>query len=230
MLELTLGSAELVALPSGGLYWPAQSLLCVSDLHLGKSERLARRGGALLPPYEGAATLAKLRADIAQYQPKTLICLGDSFDDMVAAAGLPADLRHDLADMQTGRRWIWIAGNHDAAPVLGMGGANFVEWALGEVVFRHSALPDLGHYSAEISGHYHPKARLAGQSLPAFWQGAGRLILPSFGVYTGGLLPEDAPITPWLGPAARAMVCRAGRILALPLAGARPKAFAPRRR
>ena len=39
-------------LPSGALHWPARKTLTVSDLHLGKSERLARRGGALLPPYE----------------------------------------------------------------------------------------------------------------------------------------------------------------------------------
>ena len=32
----------LYALPSGALHWPARGLLCVSDLHLGKSERRAR--------------------------------------------------------------------------------------------------------------------------------------------------------------------------------------------
>ena len=45
-----LGPNHLTALPSGALHWPDQNLLTVSDLHFGKSERLARRGGTLLPP------------------------------------------------------------------------------------------------------------------------------------------------------------------------------------
>ena len=50
---------------SGALYLAGPSaLLCVSDLHFGKSERLARRGGALLPPYETRETLARLDADL----------------------------------------------------------------------------------------------------------------------------------------------------------------------
>ena len=34
----------LTALPSGALFWKRSGLLVVSDLHLGKSERIARRG------------------------------------------------------------------------------------------------------------------------------------------------------------------------------------------
>lgn len=46
----TLAGTALTALPSGALWWAEENLLCVSDLHLGKSERIARRGGPLLPP------------------------------------------------------------------------------------------------------------------------------------------------------------------------------------
>ena len=49
----------LEALPSGALWWPEGRWLVAADLHLGKSERMARRGGPLLPPYEGLATLAR---------------------------------------------------------------------------------------------------------------------------------------------------------------------------
>jgi metallophosphoesterase superfamily enzyme len=57
----------LRALPSGALHWPSEDLLAVSDLHLGKSERAARRGGPMLPPYEGIDTLLRLSADIARH-------------------------------------------------------------------------------------------------------------------------------------------------------------------
>ncbi len=59
------GATPLRRLPSGALWWPAEGLLCVSDLHLGKSERIARRGGHVLPPYETADTLARLERDMA---------------------------------------------------------------------------------------------------------------------------------------------------------------------
>ena len=71
---------------SGG---PTERLLAVADLHLCRSERLARRGGALLPPYETAATLDRLAAEIAA-SARPGVCLGDSFDDCAAGAALAA--------------------------------------------------------------------------------------------------------------------------------------------
>ena len=62
--DFPLGPALLTALPSGALHWRAEALLTVSDLHFGKSERLARRGGSLLPPYETRETLLRLEADL----------------------------------------------------------------------------------------------------------------------------------------------------------------------
>ena len=71
----------LEALPSGALWWESGRWLILGDLHLGKSERMARRGGALLPPYEGLATLDRLGRDIAACDPAVVVSLGDSFDD-----------------------------------------------------------------------------------------------------------------------------------------------------
>ena len=52
-------SASLLADPEGALYWPEQGLLAVADLHLEKGSSFAARG-MLLPPYDTAATLARL--------------------------------------------------------------------------------------------------------------------------------------------------------------------------
>jgi uncharacterized protein len=215
-LDFTLGTAALTALPSGGLLWRAENLLCVSDLHLGKSQRMARRGGALLPPYEVAETLSKLETDIAKYDAKTVVCLGDSFDDLAAGFGLEAGARARLLAMQAGREWVWIEGNHDAGP-LDLGGHYCPEYRRAGIVFRHIAAASVQADCVEISGHYHPKARLAGQFLPAFWAGAGRLIMPAYGAYTGGMRAEDAPVRGHLGGSAIAMVCRADRVLRVPM-------------
>ncbi len=129
-LETAVGLAA--ARPSGALWLPGARALIVSDLHLGKAERLARRGGPFLPPYEVAETLARLEAEIAALNPRHVACLGDSFDDPAAARRLdPADWRR-LAALAAGRRWTWISGNHDptvatpfgpAAPMLALGAA-----------------------------------------------------------------------------------------------------------
>jgi uncharacterized protein len=199
-------------LPSGGLYWPAQKTLTVSDLHLGKSERLARRGGSLLPPYETQATLEKLDRDLEATQAETVICLGDSFDDLAAADGIEDTSRLWLARLMAGRRWTWITGNHDPGP-LEIGGTHRAELKCPPFTFRHIAEPG---EVAEISGHYHPKARLAGQSRPCFLADANRLIMPAYGVYTGGLRSHDAALTALMAKDALA-VLTGPRVLAIPM-------------
>jgi hypothetical protein len=89
----------------------------VSDLHIGKAERAARRGGPMLPPYEGIDTLLRLSADIADTAPKTVVCLGDSFDDAAAADALDEVTAAHLTPLMAGRAWVWIEGNHDPGPL-----------------------------------------------------------------------------------------------------------------
>lgn len=202
MLGFDLGPARLAALPTGALYWPAENLLCVSDLHLGKSERLARRGGALLPPYETRATLEKLDTDLARTGARAVICLGDSFDDLEAAGALDEDTLLWLSRLMAGRDWTWITGNHDPGP-MALGGTHRSEAHLASLVFRHIG----GGAGAEVSGHFHPKASLPGRGArPCFLLGEGRLILPAYGHYTGGLQAEAALFDPLVGPRALAIL------------------------
>jgi uncharacterized protein len=199
-------------MPSGGLYWPARKTLAVSDLHLGKSERLARRGGTLLPPYETQATLEKLDRDLEATDAETVICLGDSFDDLAAADGIEETSRLWLTRLMAGRHWVWITGNHDPGPVE-IGGTHRAELNLQPFTFRHIAEPG---ERAEISGHYHPKAPLAGQSRPCFLADAARLIMPAYGVYTGGLRSHDPVLTALMAKDALAILT-GPRVLAIPM-------------
>ncbi len=180
-----------MALGSGALWWPGQSLLCVSDLHLGKSERIARRSGTPLPPYDTRDTLTRLGGDLAQTNARVIVCLGDSFDDIAAADALPEEEKLWIARLQAGRRWVWIEGNHDPGPVE-MGGTHLAELPVPPLTFRHIAKPGA---SGEISGHYHPKAtiRARGRSITrsAFLADRDRVILPAYGTYTGGLRSHD---------------------------------------
>lgn len=199
-------------LPSGGLHWPSRRTLTVADLHLGKSERLARRGGSLLPPYETQATLEKLDRDLEHTRAETVICLGDSFDDLAAADSIEEPSRLWLTRLMAGRCWTWITGNHDPGPIE-IGGSHRAELHLQPFTFRHIADPA---ERAEISGHYHPKARLAGQTKPCFLADAARLILPAYGVYTGGLRAHNAALTALMAKDALAILT-GPRVLAIPM-------------
>lgn len=212
----TLAGVPLTALPSGALWLAETRTLVVSDLHLCKAERFARKGRGMLPPYETRDTLARLDEDIQHYDPACVVCLGDSFDDVEAIEAMPDNERLWLTRMQAGREWIWIAGNHDAGPVE-LGGDYLAEYKVGPLVFRHIAEDGA---VAEISGHYHPKHSISGQSRPAFVYDENRLIMPAFGTYTGGMYANRAPLVQMFSPAAIA-VLTGPRCLAVPLKAAR---------
>ena len=210
---ITLSGEILTALPSGALFWADEDMLVVSDLHLGKSERMARRGGPLLPPYETTETLTRLASDIAATAARAVLCLGDSFDDGAAAAALDETHRDTLRRLQAGRRWLWVEGNHDPGP-LDIGGTHLAEHRARALTFRHVAAPEAA--PGEVSGHYHPKARVAQTRRPCFLTDGRRLILPAYGCYTGGL-DWTTPVLRGLFGATATAYLTGRRIVAVPV-------------
>ncbi|KEO52798.1 ligase-associated DNA damage response endonuclease PdeM [Thioclava pacifica] len=191
MREITFAGVRLIAQPSGALYWPDEGALIVADLHLGKSARMARRGGALLPPFESLDTVARLEAEVARLKPSRLISLGDAFDDDTAASEIAPEIAECLAGVAAQTELIWIAGNHDP---VGLGRA-LEEMRLGPLTLRHIAGD-----GPDLSGHYHPKAQIARRSHRAFLVGREHLILPAFGTYTGGLDCDGPELRALVGP------------------------------
>ena len=186
--DMTIAGAALVADPAGALYWPEQGLLAVADLHFEKGSSFARRG-MLLPPYDTAATLALLAALIARYAPRVVIALGDNFHDGDGPARLGDRDHETLRDLQRGRDWIWIAGNHDPEPANNIGGDFFAVLLVGALTFRHE--PSRKASDGEIAGHLHPAARISqrGRAVArrCFVEDGRRLVMPALGAYTGGL-------------------------------------------
>lgn len=199
--EFSLSGVKMLATRSGALWLPEDEIVVVSDLHLGKANRIARREGRLTPPYETMETLTRLADVLAEFRPRTVICLGDSFDDDHAAEQFSEDETAFITSLMAGRRWIWIAGNHDPAPTE-FGGAHLAELVVGPLVFRHIAEEGA---AGEISGHYHPKVRMRGRR-PCFLVDDRRVILPAFGVYTGGLLISDPVFDDLFAPDALALM------------------------
>src|SRR5207245_4168275 len=116
--QITVAGVAVVIDCAGALYWPDERVLAVADLQLEKGSSFATRG-VLLPPYDTAATLARLSRLILRYAPRTVIALGDSFHDGGGPARIGEEDRTTLSALQHGRDWVWIAGNHDPEPAAG---------------------------------------------------------------------------------------------------------------
>lgn len=186
--SVSLCGRSFLADQSGALYWPAERTLIVADLHLEKASLAAARG-RMLPPYDTRATLMKLAAALDEYEPATVVALGDSLHDTDGAARIGDEERRILALCQEDRRWIWITGNHDPRLPAALGGEVRDELGLAGLTLRHE--PRKGPFTHEIAGHLHPAAKVSfhGYRLrkPCFVGNGLRLVLPAFGTFTGGL-------------------------------------------
>ena len=177
--------------PSGGLFWPDESLLIVGDLHLEKASSY-HASGQFLPPYDTAQTLARLQDTIIACGAGRVMFLGDVFHDGRAWGRMSEANKSLLAEILKRIDSIWIEGNHDQSFVP-PGHSATIETEIGGIVFRHIMDPD--DPRPEISAHYHPAAVIhhRGTRLrrPCFVRAATRMIIPAFGVLTGGLDCRD---------------------------------------
>ncbi len=180
---LVVAGVRLLVDPAGALYEPQARALIVADLHLEKGSSFARRG-MMLPPYDTAATLARLTVVIARWRPRAVVALGDSFHDGQGPDRLAPDDADRLSALRRGREWIWIAGNHDPEIPAHVGGERLNEMRLGELILRHEPAPHGAH--GEIAGHLHPVAVIGGRRR-AYVTDGQRVVAPAFGAYAGGL-------------------------------------------
>lgn len=199
-VEIQVNGARLVLGLDAALYWPAAEAVIVADLHFEKGSAYAARGVAL-PPYDTAATLTRLEAVLARYQPRRVISLGDAFHDDDWAARMGARDAARLSDLARRYEFIWVLGNHDPTPPSGLEGLAEPEVELradGALVLRHEPLArtDAGFRPGELAGHLHPcgKLRQRGRNLRrrCFVGNRERLVLPAFGALTGSLNVRDA--------------------------------------
>lgn len=209
-VRTAVAGAEVVFRPSGALWFEAESVLVVADLHLEKGSAYARRG-QMLPPYDTAETLARLSREIEALAPRTVVFLGDGLHDREAEDRIaPLDAAR-LAELAAGRTLVWVRGNHDPDGPRRLPGEAVVEAAVSGLALRHEPSP--GTRRGEAAGHLHPSARVAarGRSVRrrCFITDGERLILPAFGAYAGGLNVRDiafaglfvqAPLAVALGP------------------------------
>lgn len=219
---LHLAGERLLLDPWGALFWPAERLLAVADLHFEKASSAAGQG-RLLPPWDTRATLDRLAGLMRRYAPRIVLALGDSFHDREAARRLhPHDAARLCALTEAVERFVWVLGNHDPHPPEGVGGEAAPLWQTGRLLFRHEAAR--GPVSGEISGHYHPKAQVPARgtvvSRACFVTDGRRLILPALGAYAGGLDVREPPIARLFPRGGRVFLLGRDRLFSFPMGAA----------
>jgi uncharacterized protein len=172
---------------SGALFWRAESMLLVADLHLEKFSSFAKKG-QLLPPYDTGLTLKRLERDLESTKAERVISLGDSFHrDEGTETLLDAD-RLRLMALLGKSHWTWLSGNHDPSPHR-LGGVCVSHLEHCGVLLIHE--PGRGSKAATISGHLHPAATVVangrGTRRPCFVHDGKLLVLPAYGAGTGSM-------------------------------------------
>ena len=198
LVEIALNGVAALCDPMGALFLPDLRVLVVSYLHLEKGAAFARRG-MMLPPYDTLATLTLLDALITRHDPRIVVSLGDNFHDRQGSALMPVEFRLRIETMARGREWIWINGNHDPDGVVALPGQSVDELHINGLSFRHEPRP--GACLGEVAGHLHPAATVRRREKsvrrPCFATDGQRLLMPAFGVLTGGLDLSHKAFTPY---------------------------------
>jgi hypothetical protein len=201
----------------GAAFSPPHRTLIFADLHFEKGSAYAR-GQQFLPPYDTRATLLRMARAVARHNPARVIALGDSFHDRGAGGRMGTEERAMLEAMSRAADFVWIAGNHDPSPPAWLGGEIAEEYELGGLRLRHE--PDAAPKPGEVAGHLHPCARVAkwgrGVRRRCFVSDGMRLVLPSFGAYTGGLDVGEAAIAALFAGPFHAYMLGTERVYAIP--------------
>ena len=224
-LEFTTSAGPIVFDARKGAFLPECETLLVADLHFEKGSYLQAIGGAPLPTYDTPETLSRLQALIDIFRPRNVAALGDSFHDVKAGDRIAKDDLAALNDLVRGvERFTWILGNHDPVIPSGLIGDREDHVECGSFLLTHHPTAPLHSGGVNVCGHLHPKVRIPTRrskvSAPCWAVSRERIIMPSFGTYTGGLDVRDPAIAEELiGPTAlfattgRSLIALDGKVL-----------------
>jgi DNA ligase-associated metallophosphoesterase len=188
-----IGGEPVLLLPQKALYWPRAKTLVVADIHFGKAASF-RALGVPVPRATTSQNLDALDQLVALYGAGRIVFLGDFLH--ARAAHAPATQAALLAWRQRhpALRLTLVRGNHDrhAGDPAGPLAIEMVDEPYQAGPFSLCHHPDLDPPGYALAGHVHPVFLLATRfealRLPCFVVGPRRMILPSFGAFTGGHL------------------------------------------
>ena len=198
-LGIDYAGERLWLLPERALWWPAQGVLWIADLHLGKAATY-RALGQPVPAGTTHENLARLSRLLAHYRPAQLVFLGDFLHAAEARTPSVLDALAQWRALHPDLPCVLVRGNHDSRagdPPSSLGIQVVDEpCLLGPFAACHHPQQHPTH--SVIAGHLHPAVSLRGRAherlrLPCFCFEEGQAILPAFGEFTGGWTVAPAP-------------------------------------
>jgi DNA ligase-associated metallophosphoesterase len=189
---ITWHNEEIYLLPEKGVYWPGKHLLAVADIHIGKNEYFQYHG-INIPKGDSSIDLERLLFLTKKYQLKQLLILGDfTHQTSTLNAELNKQISSNIDKLDC--EIVLVEGNHDHGI-----SNNHLPWCesititptvgIDPFLFAHGDKP-LDINKPVIQGHIHPviniKYNRQKLRVPCFVVTTEKLILPSFGTFTGG--------------------------------------------
>ena len=180
---------------NGELYWPGKKTLIISDLHLEKGSFFTE-SNQYIPPFDTTETLRNLSDFINNHPVEKIIFLGDLIHDKLALQRMTEKSKDLFFKILENIDCTLTVGNHDNISFLKDIGLTLTnEVVIDGICFSHYPSYD---QRFSVFGHYHPKVKLIINSrgiwVACFVLSKKRILMPSYGYYTGGLSIKSAQI------------------------------------
>lgn len=186
-MQVEILGVNLTLLPEKVVFWEDEKILLVADLHLGKANHF-RMAGIPVPSKVNDKNLETMIGLLNRIKPKRTIFLGDLFHSYYNEEWetLGQVIRH-FPDCS----FELVRGNHDIMSDLQYERHKlkvFDQLQLGPLLLTHEPTENTDYYN--IAGHIHPGVHLRGKgrqavTLPCFYFGKTKALLPAFGSFTG---------------------------------------------
>lgn len=191
MQEVDLAGETALLLAEKALYWPREKMLVIADIHFGKAAAF-RSFGIPVPSGTTTQNLQALDALVQAHGAEHILFLGDFLHARAAHAKATQAALLAWRQRNPQLKLTLVRGNHDkhAGDPAAILNIDMVDepHTVGALSFCHH--PDIAAPGYVLAGHVHPAFMLATRfdrlRLPCFVVGATRMILPSFGAFTGG--------------------------------------------
>ena len=199
-LSWDVAGTSLLLTATKVVVWPAERVLFVADVHVGKAASF-RALGVPVPAGTTDATLARLSEQLKQHDIAHLVILGDFLHSAKGKTSAILDALQQWRSSWPTLKITLVDGNHDKSSGRLPDSLNIESvdepYRMGPFAACH--IPQQVEGAYVLAGHIHPAVRLSGKGadrtrLPCFWeQNHSVLTLPAFGDFTGMFTIEPAP-------------------------------------
>ena len=186
--DVFFANQDFSIFPNGELYWQNKKTLIISDLHFEKGSFFSETR-QFIPPFDTIETLRQLSKFIDDYPVEMIIFLGDLVHDKFAFQRMTGEAKKIFFEILKNINCTLTIGNHDDTSFLKDIGLNLTEnIIIDDICFSHHPTIDK---KFSVFGHYHPKVKLKINSrgiwTSCFIANKEKLLMPSYGYFTGGL-------------------------------------------